>query len=174
MTTASTTPIEPSPSPPPPPPPGKPSYTQVAIQTEKTKTETSISPKAATTIKIEGSKQATFKNNTMPSPTKHFAFAEDMSEYEEEENKGMERARALVIHAVPCHWHVRAVGKSLENRLGEVVGARWLVNKNRRVGKITSSIVVYLRQEVEARKGGRKPITIGGKRCWAVAYDYQQ
>ena len=132
--------------------------------------EEEASPKAIPTRKEEVNRLFTPRSQPLPiSQSVQFTFAEDMLAYEEKKDQeGMERTSALVIHVVPCHWHVKAVGKSLERKLEEVNGARWLLNKKRREQKTTSSIVVYLDMEVRVRRDGRMPIMIGGKKCWMV------
>jgi len=50
-------------------------------------------------------------------------------------------ARAIVIYGVPCQ---RPMGEVIQHvGVRGIMGARWLLGGNRRVGKATSSVVVF-------------------------------
>ncbi|KAF8453549.1 hypothetical protein BDZ91DRAFT_802218 [Kalaharituber pfeilii] len=58
--------------------------------------------------------------------------------------------------------------------MGRIVAARWLVNKERREGKKTSSIVIYLEGEVESDSQTPAKIRLSGKWHHSCLYDWDR
>jgi len=63
-------------------------------------------------------------------------------------------ARALVLHAAPTHRKLGEMRRWLEedNKGVVIIGARWLLQEGRRLGKATSSLVIYLSSPKAAGK----------------------
>ena len=61
---------------------------------------------------------------------------------------GVAMAKVVVVHGVSTNWRVSGVADCVEGIMGQVIGSRWLLGAGRRVGKIASSMVVYLDKEV--------------------------
>ena len=116
---------------------------------------------------------------------------EDMSEYEKEEvvtprggntQRRVNRytnesttGKAWVVHGVSCQQPMAEILQDAGRFFGErfdteVHGGRWLLNQSRRVGKITSSVVIFLRQNV-CLKGGVK---LGRRWHSTEAYDFDR
>ena len=57
-------------------------------------------------------------------------------------------AKAVVIHGININWKVSGVADCVEGIMGKVMGVRWLLGAGRRVGKMASSVVIYLNEEV--------------------------
>ena len=56
--------------------------------------------------------------------------------------------KAVVVYGVSTNWRVSRVADCVEGIMGRVIGSRWLLGAGRRVGKMASSMVVYLDKEV--------------------------
>ena len=56
-------------------------------------------------------------------------------------------ARAIVVHGISINWRVSGVADCVEGIMSLVIGARWFLDAERRVGKMASSVVVYLDKE---------------------------
>ena len=56
--------------------------------------------------------------------------------------------KAIVVHGVSTNWRVSGVADCVEGIMGKVIGSRWLLGAGQRVGKMASSMVVYLDKEV--------------------------
>ena len=56
--------------------------------------------------------------------------------------------KAVVVHGISTNWRVSGVADCVEGIMGWVIGSRWLLGAGRRVGKMASSMVVYLDKEV--------------------------
>ena len=116
---------------------------------------------------------------------------EDMSEYEKEEAVTLQggnsqrhtdkhtnesaTGKAWVVHGVSCQRPMVEILQDTRRFFGErfdteVCGGRWLLNQSRRVGKITSSVVIFLRQNV-CFKGGVK---FGRRWHCPEAYDFDR
>ena len=83
--------------------------------------------------------------------------------------------RAWVVHGVSCQRPMADVLQDAGRFFGErfdieVRGGRWLLNRSRRLGKITSSVVIFLKQNV-CLKGGVK---LGRKWHSTEAYDFDR
>ena len=51
------------------------------------------------------------------------------------------RTKAIVVHGVPCQ---RSMAQVIQDAGGkEIMGVRWLLEEKRRVGKVTSSVVIF-------------------------------
>ena len=57
-------------------------------------------------------------------------------------------AKAVVVHGISTNWRVSGVADCVEGIMGQVIGARWLLGAEQRVGKMACSVVVYLDREV--------------------------
>ena len=57
-------------------------------------------------------------------------------------------AKAIDVHRVPTNWRIGGLTSFLEEIIGKVIGVSWLLGVERRVGKTTSSVVVYQDKEV--------------------------
>ena len=77
-------------------------------------------------------------------------------------------ATAVIIHGVPTNWKINGVADCTGRIMGEVIGVRWLLGERRREGKVASSVVVYLQNEVFL--GLEAYIKMSGKRLSVVAY----
>ena len=80
-------------------------------------------------------------------------------------------AKAIVVHGVPTDWRIGGVASGLERITGRVIGVRWLLGLERRVGKTASSVVIYLDKEVFL--GAEAKITLAGKRFSMVPYRWR-
>jgi len=84
------------------------------------------------------------------------------------------RAKGMVIHGVPCHRPVAKIteqlGEGLRGRKVGIMGARWLVGGSRRLGKATSSIVVFFEEVIRL---GRQ-VRLGGRWLPVEAYDFDR
>ena len=120
------------------------------------------------------------------------SYYEDMSEYESQEaitpsggktqihmdNKYTNESamrKAWVVHGVSCQQPMADVlqdaGRFFRERSDtEIRGGRWLLNRSRRIGKITSSVVIFLKQDV-CLKGGVK---LGRRWHSTEAYDFDR
>lgn len=124
-------------------------------------------------------KGKTSDTSTTPKPwetPKNWRKAETRKE-KMEEKKGVvptkaSMAKAVVIHAVPTGWNVGWVGNTVEKKLGKVLGARWLLGPDRRVGKSASSVVIYLDRELLV--GEKAQVQIGGGKHLMVPYNFKQ
>ena len=56
--------------------------------------------------------------------------------------------KAVVVHGISTNWKVSGVADCVEGIMGRVIGSRWLLGAGRRVGKMASSMVIYLDKEV--------------------------
>ena len=56
--------------------------------------------------------------------------------------------KAVVIYGILTNWRVSGVADCMEGIMGWVIGSRWLLGAGWRVGKMASSMVVYLNKEV--------------------------
>ena len=56
--------------------------------------------------------------------------------------------KAVVVHGISTNWRVSGVADCVEGIMGWVIGSRWLLGAGQRVGKIASSMVIYLNKEV--------------------------
>ena len=54
--------------------------------------------------------------------------------------------------------------------MGEVIGAGWLFNQRRRVGKVGTSVVVSIKRSLPRAGGLYQTISISGKKHSMVAY----
>ena len=81
--------------------------------------------------------------------------------------------RAVVIHGVLCEQGIQdilAEARGLRFRYGQrVVGARWLVNEHRRLGKRRSSVVVFFSADVVLEKADW---WFGGRMCPVDVYEF--
>ena len=103
-----------------------------------------------------------------------FPYVEDLSDYEEEGgNREGTMAKAVVLHGVPIDWRIGRLASWVEEYTGKgkVIGIRWLVGVERRVGKTASSVVVYLDKEVFLGEGAT--LTVLGKRLSVVPYRWR-
>jgi len=80
----------------------------------------------------------------------------------------------MVIHGVSCHRPLakitKEVGEGLRGGKVGIIGARWLVGGRRRLGKATSSVVVFFDEVI--RLGGQERL---GQRWLPVgAYDFDR
>jgi len=84
------------------------------------------------------------------------------------------RAKGMVIHGVPCHRPVAKIteqlGEGLRGRKVGIMGARWLVGGSRRLGKATSSVVVFFEEVI--RLGSQ--VRLGGHWLPVEAYDFDR
>ena len=83
--------------------------------------------------------------------------------------------RAVVIHGVLCEQGIRdilAEARRLKLRYGQrTVGARWLVNAHRRLGKRRSSVVVLCSADVVLEKADW---WFGGRMCPVDVYEFDR
>ena len=56
--------------------------------------------------------------------------------------------KVVVVHGGSTNWRVSGVADCVEGIMGRVIGSRWLLGAGRRVGRMASSMVVYLNKEV--------------------------
>ena len=56
--------------------------------------------------------------------------------------------KAVVVHGISTNWRVSGVANCVEGIMGRVIGSRWLLSAGWRVGKMASSMVIYLDKEV--------------------------
>ncbi len=130
------------------------SYADVAAQTISTSTSTSA---ACTTSSIP----AKSTTHAVPTkPTKPTTRASPTS------------TRALVVHGVSVKHALGKTREGLErenSKMGRIIGIRWLLKMDRRVGKTTSSVVVYLE-----RPGWAKHLWLGRRRLRAEGYDFDR
>jgi len=75
-------------------------------------------------------------------------------------------ARAIVIHGVPCQRSMAEVIQDVGVR--GIMGARWLLGGNRRVGKATSSVVVFFNRTLAVGSH----LKMRGRWLPIVAYDF--
>ena len=59
-----------------------------------------------------------------------------------------EMDKAIVVHGISTNWRVSGVADCVQGIMGQVIGARCLLGAEQRVGKMASSVVVYLGKEV--------------------------
>ena len=57
-------------------------------------------------------------------------------------------AKAVVVHGISTNWRVSGVADCMEGIMSRVIGTRCLLGTGQRVGKMASSVVVYLNKEV--------------------------
>jgi len=78
----------------------------------------------------------------------------------------------MVIHGVPCHRPVakitEEVGEGLRGRKIGIMGARWLVGGRGRLGKATSSVVVFFEEVI--RLGSQ--VRLRGRWLPVEVYDF--
>ena len=76
-------------------------------------------------------------------------LCEDLSCYEDEDEESSEqpRAQAVIMHGVSPRYRLGILRRWLEegNDGIEIMGARWLLPREKRLGKTLSSLVVYTR-----------------------------
>ena len=147
---------------PPPPPPQKETHTKTTQTEEQKPTYANVA--AQTVTPVAPTPTNTFRKDMDWSPY------EDLSEYEKEgdevappppkkESKRTELARtpsttmlkAVIVHGIPCQ---RPMAGTIQD-VGvywNVIGARWLVNGQRRAGKATSSVVVFFQRGITSRE----------------------
>ncbi|KAF8421807.1 hypothetical protein EV426DRAFT_643630 [Tirmania nivea] len=83
---------------------------------------------------------------------------------------------AFVVHGIPT---ARPMSESVQDvkkvGVSGVIGARWLLGENRRVGKLTSSLVIFLdpKAKVTFDQAGSW-ITIRGRKLPAEVYDFDR
>ncbi|KAF8420016.1 hypothetical protein BGX38DRAFT_619968 [Terfezia claveryi] len=67
------------------------------------------------------------------------------------------RSRAIVFHAAPMKYKPGLMRRWIEedNEGARIVGIRWLLQEGRRVGKLASSLVIYLAAEIDTTHGLR-------------------
>ena len=148
-------------------------YAQAAAQTQAEKREEKEKRKGnekEVRGKGKGPSQTTPGNEQDAGLPQRFPFVEDMSEYEEEEKRGT-MTKAIVVHGVPTDWRIGGVASCVERNTGRVIGVRWLLGAERRVGKTASSVVVYLDKEVFL--GAEAKIKMAGKGCSMVPYRWR-
>ena len=167
-------------------PPSPKTTADVATNTETTtRTYAQAEAQAQVEVKKEkGNRKEKAKGHNPPAATpavwegpggatglpQRFPYVEDLSDYEEEE--GAERygtmAKAVVVHGKPTNWRINGVADCAGRIMGEVIGVRWLLGERRREGKTTSSVVVYLENEVFL--GPKACMKMSRKRHSVVAY----
>ena len=80
-------------------------------------------------------------------------------------------AKAVVVHGININWKVSGVANCVEGIMGKVIGAQWLLGAERRVGKMASSVVIYLNEEVFL--GPKAYIQMAGVEHSVVPYCWQ-
>ena len=105
---------------------------------------------------------ATTTRPTAPPIAHEWRLYEDLSRYEDEDDGiGVQpRAQAVVIHGISQRCALGILRKWLEegNEGIEIMGARWLVPREKRLGKASSSLIVFTRstENVVGLRLGRK------------------
>ena len=90
---------------------------------------------------------------------------------------GTERVvgRAVVIHGIGCEQGMQDIlteARGMRFRYGQrAVGARWLVNAHRRLGKRRSSVVVFFSTDVVLEKA---EWWFGGRMCPVDVYEFDR
>ena len=83
-------------------------------------------------------------------------------------------ARAFVVHGVVCQGpmthKIREVEWAFRGKGRGVIGVRWLLSLERRRGKATSSLVVYLREGTAV--GTDMAVRMRGRRYNVVEYEW--
>ncbi|KAF8459155.1 hypothetical protein BDZ91DRAFT_799969 [Kalaharituber pfeilii] len=85
--------------------------------------------------------------------------------------------RAVVVHGIAVTKKLGKVREWMEKAnpwMGKIVAARWLVRKERREGKKTSSIVIYLEGEVESDSQTPAKVRLSGKWYHSCLYDWDR
>ena len=80
--------------------------------------------------------------------------------------------KAIVVHGVSTNWRVGGVANCVEGIMGKVIGSRWLLGEGRRVGKMASSMVVYLDKEVFL--GPKAYVRMAGVEYSVVPYRWRE
>ena len=66
--------------------------------------------------------------------------------------------KVVIVHGVSTNWRVSGVADCVEGIMGRVISSRWLLGAGRRVGKMASSMVIYLDKEVFLGPKDRKSV----------------
>ncbi|RPB20007.1 hypothetical protein L211DRAFT_578174 [Terfezia boudieri ATCC MYA-4762] len=69
----------------------------------------------------------------------------------------LNQPRAIVFHAAPMKYKPGLMRRWIEedNEGARILGIRWLLQEGRRVGKLASSLVIYLAEGIDTRRGLR-------------------
>ncbi|RPB23568.1 hypothetical protein L211DRAFT_838422 [Terfezia boudieri ATCC MYA-4762] len=69
----------------------------------------------------------------------------------------LNQPRAIVFHAAPMKYKPGLMRRWIEedNQGARILGIRWLLQEGRRVGKLASSLVIYLAEGIDTRRGLR-------------------
>ena len=81
--------------------------------------------------------------------------------------------RAIVLHGAPTKFKPGQMRRWIEeDNIGDVqiVGIRWLLQEHRRVGKLASSLVIYVNQSVTVERG----LCMGRRIYRTTPYDWDR
>ncbi|KAF8428807.1 hypothetical protein EV426DRAFT_586136 [Tirmania nivea] len=81
---------------------------------------------------------------------------------------GDNRSKAIVIHGVPCQRPMADITEEIGMR--GIMGARWLLGGNRRLGKATSSVVVFFDRKLAVGSH----LKLRGRWLPIEAYDFER
>ncbi|RPB21247.1 hypothetical protein L211DRAFT_840851 [Terfezia boudieri ATCC MYA-4762] len=149
-TTESSTQTTPPPQSPPPTPKPKPLTNSVSTNTDLPPTRTyaeaattTTSPKKTTPSRAP---QPKGKGKAITTPTRATPPPR---------NSPLNQARAIVLHAAPMKYKPGLMRRWIEedNEGARILGIRWLLQEGRRVGKLASSLVIYLAEGIDTTRG---------------------
>ena len=83
--------------------------------------------------------------------------------------------KAFVVHAIPCN---RPIADTIQDfrKIGMrgILGSQWLLGGNRRIGKTTSSVVIFLDREVSFQaQDGQLKMKVRGQWHPVEVYDFE-
>ena len=76
--------------------------------------------------------------------------------------------RTVVLHAAPVKYKAGQLRRWIEEGLPQIFGTRWLVQEHRWVGKLASSLVIYMKEGIDLNSG----LQIGRRISRTTAYDW--
>jgi len=84
------------------------------------------------------------------------------------------QARAVVLHAAPTKYKPGQMRRWIEEDNkgtgAQILGIRWLTQEHRRVGKLASSLVIYMKESIDLNQGLR----MGRKLFRTTGYDWDR
>ena len=143
-------------------------YAQAAVQDEE---KPEVPPPVSSTSNSKGKKPATHPFGEKPGPEN----ARGGLRSQEVGNGGVTSGtmtKAIVVHGISTNWRVSGVADCVEGIMGKVIGSRWLLGAGRRVGKLASSMVIYLDKEVFL--GPKAYVRMAGVEYSVVPYRWRE
>ncbi|RPB27267.1 hypothetical protein L211DRAFT_897332 [Terfezia boudieri ATCC MYA-4762] len=80
------------------------------------------------------------------------------------------RVQAVVLHTAPTKYKPGLMRRWIEedNKTAQIQGIRWLLKEDRRIGKLASSLVIYMTETIDLTHGLR----MGRRLFRTTAYDW--